>query len=264
MRTQRNPGGRRSEVRGSAPTASAAVSRSTVGLGDVLVFVILGVLLVRENGALLVGGARQSPLETQGAELSPAGTESPGPSTTPSFVPEASPTSAPTTAPEASLTGEVPGPDATVPPGVPVIPGLRIEALAGHWQSIGLTCESWSGGSPGGGGGYTLHCARSDESANVEYNAEAIYWTSDGVHWVSLSIDSISDEAIDGVTAAAQLFLPSAELAGGAAARAWVEDRIGDTTCRGDCNQVIGGSQLALTVGHLGGHFLYVVAVPQP
>jgi hypothetical protein len=240
---------------------SAAVSSSTLGLGVILVAVLLGVLLLRENGMLPGAQSSQSPEASEVAETLPAGTDSAVASVSPSTVPKASPSSIPTTVPEASLTGDVPGPDATVPTGVPVIPGLRIEALVGLWQSVGLACRSSSGGPPGGGGGYTLHCEGADERANVEFYGEAIYFTSDGVHWVSMSIDTIDGEPIDGARAAAQLILPSVELASGAAARAWIQDRIGDSECRGDCMDIMGGTKLTLTVGRLGGYQLYLEAV---
>ena len=240
---------------------SGAVSSSTLGLGVILVAVLLGVLLLRENGMLPGAQSSQSPEASEIAETSPAGMESEVASVSPSPVPEASPSSVPTAVPEASLTGDVPGPDATVPTGVPVIPGLRIEALVGLWQSVGLTCRSSSGGPPGGGGGYTLHCEGADERANVEYYGEAIYFNSDGVHWLSMSIDTIDGEPIDGARAAAQLILPSVELASGAAARAWIQDRISDSECHGDCIDTMGGTKLTLTVGRLGGYQLYLEAV---
>lgn len=260
MTNQRDPGSHYPKVGGSAPRASAAVSPSILGLGAVVVTVILGLLFFRLNGAS-PGVQPSQPAQSAESESSPGGTYSPTGSVPGSIGPEMS-QPGPTVAPIASIPGDVPGPDATVPPGVPVISGLRIEALAGAWQAIGLACESWSSGIPGGGGGYTLHCERIEEGANVEFFGEAIYWTSDAVQWVSMSIDTINGQPIDGTAAATELFLPSAQLAGGEAMRGWVEGRIGDSSCLDECQEPIAGSQVSLSVGRLGGHQMYLVAIP--
>jgi len=238
----------------------AVVSSSTLGLGVVLVTVLLGVLLLRNNGLLPGGQSSQYPEASDVAETSPAGTEPAVESGLPSTVPESSPSSAPSAVPEASITGDVPGPDATVPPGVPVIPGLRIEALVGLWESVGLTCKSSAGSFPGSRGGYHVYCERMDKQSNVEYVAESVYWTSDGVQTITLSITSINDEAIDGAAPARELLLPSAGLVAGDTARVWVQDRMSTATCRGGCTNDMGGSQLYFEVGRLGTHVLQVDA----
>jgi hypothetical protein len=216
-------------------------------------FVILAVFVLRENAALTGGLPSPSPEATQGAERSPASTESAIAS------PSEGAASSPTVVPEASLTGELPGADATVPPGVPVIPGLRIEAVVGLWQSMGLACESRSGSFPGTAGGYNVHCERSDPTTNVDVVADAVYWNLDGVQTISLSINSTNGEAIDGARVS-DLLLPSAELTGGGVIRRWVEDRTGTASCAYGCTEVIDGRRLSLSVGLLGSHTLYIAA----
>ena len=164
--------------------------------------------------------------------------------------------------PPSPLSSDVPGADATVPPRVSVVSGLRIQDLAGLWTSLGLTCQSWAGGQPGTAGGYALHCERHDASTSVDVVAEAFYWTSDGVHSISASITSANGEAIDGATPARQLFLPSVALVAGDAARSWAQDRVGAAACTGGCTQSFAGSQLTVTTGLGGSQQLDVVARP--
>lgn len=141
-----------------------------------------------------------------------------------------------------------------------IIPGLRIEELAGLWESVGMTCESRSGSFPDSPGGFNVHCEGMDVKANIDFGADAVYWTSDGIQVLSITITSITEDPIDGTSAAADVLIPAAELAGGSAARAWLQERIGDPMCAEECVEVIGGTQLALTVGSRGGYQLHVVA----
>lgn len=252
MTTPSDRRNRARDPRAGAPISSARISGSTLGLATAIVIVIVGVLLFRDNGI----GTRPSPSPdaSQAASASPATTESA------SATAGAEPSASPTIVPQATLTGDVPGPDATVPPGVPVIPGLRIEVLVNLLTSIGLSCESHYGGYPGAESGYNVYCVRVDVAANTQYSAEAIYWTSTGVNKVSLDITSISGESIDGTPAAARLFLPIVDLASGPAARDWAEDRLGQTTCNRECTDVTSAAKVLLTVGRLGGHQLYLIA----
>lgn len=136
-----------------------------------------------------------------------------------------------------------------------------MEALAELWTSLGFSCESGIGSFPGSGGGFHIHCERADEVGHANYVAGAVYWTPQSVQTISLSIVSMSEEPIDGASAAAQVFPATADLAGGPRARTWVAQRIGDPTCADDCVEVVDGLQLAISVGSRGGHLLHIVAL---
>lgn len=183
-----------------------------------------------------------------------------GPTAQTSLAESASPLATSSVVPQPTLTGDTPGPDATVPAGVGVIPGLRIDGLVGLWGSLGLTCQSWAGGLPDTPGGYTLHCDRHDASTRVDIVAEAVYWTSDGIQSFSVSVTSSDGAAIDGATPAGQIFLPSVGLAMGDVAQAWVHDQIGAAVCAHGCTQTFGTSQITVTAGQNGFEQLDVVA----
>jgi hypothetical protein len=229
-------------------------------MGAVGLLVVLGVLAVRPPALSPAAGPTQSAEPTNGTVVSPAGTDP----VDVSIAPTTPHTSEVTIGPTASSLWASPGPDATVPPGVPVISGLLVDDLVGAWESVGLRCESWNVGPPGGGGGYTLHCERVDAGNNVEYLAEAIYFTQSGVTWVSMQVSSVSHNLIDGTPAARELFLSSVELAGGPTAREWVQARVVDASCRSECRTVIAGARFMLTMGLRGGQHLYVVADGPP
>lgn len=157
------------------------------------------------------------------------------------------------------ITGDVPGPDATVPPGVPIITGLRIDALADTWGSLGLKCVSQVGGFIGGGGGFTLHCEGTDPGANAQYVGEAVYWRVDGVQSATVILASIDGGAVVGSTAVAdRLFSPTAWLVGGDSARAFAQDNISSKNCPDGCHQALTGSDLSIEVGHNGFQSIYI------
>ena len=220
----------------------------------VLALLFVGVLLVRHHGLIAGAGSSQAPQMSSTPGASAAATESVPPASI-----AASPT--PTLAPEPTLTGVVPGPDATVPPGVPVLPGPGIGGLAGIWESHGLTCQSWPGSFPGTAGGYTLHCQGGDATANVDVVAEAVYWTPSAVQTISLSITSHDGQAIDGAAQAKDLFLPSISATVGDSGQAWAQDQIGAAACGKGCSQVMAGGEITVTAGLLGFQQLDVVAV---
>jgi hypothetical protein len=199
------------------------------------------------------GGARTS--EATGS----ASSEGPAPTAvnlTP--VPTASPSLSPTYAPptplsSAVITGQVPGPDATIPPKESVIPGLSVESLAAQWEALGLTCTSDIGAFPDSPRlFYELTCQRSDPVGNVGYSATAIYWRTDGVRSLEVSVVELGSGNITDPFAAANLLVPSAALAGGKAASGWAAGRLDDPGCGGHpgyCQARIGPVVVTMAVG---------------
>ena len=166
----------------------------------------------------------------------------------------------PSVRPTTVLTGDVPGPDATVPAGVPIITGLRIDALADTWESLGLTCVSWEGGFDGGGGGFTIHCEGTDPGANAQFVGEAVYWTVDGVQTATVIIASIDGGPVVGSAAVAdRLFAPTAWLVGGDSARSFVQANVSSKDCPDGCDRALAGSLLSIEVGHNGFQSIHIV-----
>lgn len=194
-------------------------------------------------------------LTTVSPSISP--TDGPSPAT-PSGPVETSPP--PTTLPQPTLYGEFPGPDATVPPGQPVIADLSFDELAGLWASLGLSCRSHASGGPESPAAFNVHCEGGDPTADMEVVAEADYWTLDGVATMHMDVGPISDGSVDPGVAAERWVLPFAELAGGSAAVAWVNDHIGDSSCRLGCTTDVRGSDLSYYSGSRGGQELFFVA----
>jgi hypothetical protein len=173
-------------------------------------------------------------------------------------MPEASPTAAPSLAPGPTLSGAFPGPSATVPPEVFVIPGLRLAPLADLWQSLGLSCVSHVGAFPDSAGGYGVHCEATDQSMNIDVVADAIYWTSDDIEWVSIMFNPIVENAIDAPAAAERWLYPVAALTGGDKLASWVREPVGSTSCGVGCDAVVGGIPSEYDYGRLGAQALHM------
>jgi hypothetical protein len=234
---------------------------SIVGLA-IGVAVIVGLLLWRLGS----GAPGAQPSQAEQVTQSPETTQGAGPTPDVSAIPDvsASPAASLTStfAPEPSLAGEAPGPDATIPPGVPTIPDVDIGALVSVWAALGLACESSTGSFPGTEGGYNVHCERTDTPANVDVVANAVYWTPEGVQTISILFTPIGDDALDAAAAATQWIYPFADLIGGQAATAWIQEHVGDEACGESCTVVIGGSQLSYYSGRLGSQKFSIVAAP--
>lgn len=152
--------------------------------------------------------------------------------------------------PSVLIRGEMPGPDATIPPGVPVIPNLRIETVAAMWEALGLVCASGMGNYPDSPGLFgNLGCEREDRAGNAHYWAAAIYWTPEGIASMRMGITSISGDPILDAGAAASLMLPSVELFVGDEAAGWTEDHLDDRDCRDGCSHAFGQQRLTLHTG---------------
>lgn len=234
-------------------TGSRASSVSTLAISAAIV-VLLVVLFPRlGNPSGVLPSA--SPSATEQMSALPSGT--PAVTSTASAAPAASP--------DASVAGDAPAPDATVPPDVATLPNLRIQAVSNLATSFGLTCRSRSGGIAGTDGGFNLHCDGTigDPSADVAVNA--VYWTNgDGIETLDISfIPSSVDQSLDTTTAASRWILPVAGVAG-ATAVAWVQSRVGDTSCTSGCAFAIPGGFLTYTSGVRGAQQLTLVAGTSP
>jgi hypothetical protein len=232
-------------------------SISTAGLAAIIVIAVV-VLLARVGSDV---GARPTPSAdpSQVAQVSPGPSDSPEPS---SAEPSSAPSSQePTTTPEATISGEGPGPDATVPPEVAIIPGIGIQDIAGLAASFGLTCQSRAGGIGGSEGGFNVHCDGTAGNPPADVVVEAVYWTADGVQTLSVSFVPATDQPLDETTAANNWILPFASFAGGDAT-AWVQGHIGDKTCSGGCVLPVPGGNLSYYSGSRGAQELLLIAGP--
>jgi hypothetical protein len=166
--------------------------------------------------------------------------------------------------PSVELAGEIPGPDATIPPKVSVIPDLSVESVVAEWEALGLSCHSQISGYPDSPVTfYQVNCDRDDVAGNVTYHAAANYWTPDGVQSLTVSVLALGDGDVADAGAAANLFLPTAALAGGSAAQACTEARMDDPACGGTpgyCQSTLGSVTLTLQVGVHGARQLDVEA----
>ena len=164
--------------------------------------------------------------------------------------------------PSVLLTGETPGPDATIPPGVAVIPRLRIETVAGMWEALGLKCQVWMTSFPDSAGLFgDLHCELHDDAGNVDYWAEADYWTPRGIQYISMTV--LRDDGPTVEDGAVAWLLPlSTRAFFGDAAGAWVEERLADRGCRNYCQKRFDGIVLTLDVGVGGAAGVQAEAAP--
>jgi hypothetical protein len=150
--------------------------------------------------------------------------------------------SGPSPIPSPSVIGILPPPDARVPPGATAIPNLKLRDLLATAASLGFTCDSEYYAL--GVGFYHLVCEAKDTATNASYTLEAEYWTLDAVGHLDVRISSIDyGLPILDPTATERMLLPFATLAGGDAARDWVQLKMDDPTCRGgvECTTTIAG-----------------------
>jgi hypothetical protein len=187
----------------------------------------------------------------------------------------ASPTSAASTVATASgtpepgfsptLVGETPGPDATIPPGQPILANLDLGSIVSTAGLVRMGCESSSGGFPGTSGGYTVSCTTIDPSGSAQYSLRAVILTTTGV--VTLSAD-VTTPTFDGTITdpeiAPQLLLPVADLVAGSAAREWAASKMDDASCNNACTAEFGDARLVLTIGVDGSRSLDVTPTSMP
>jgi hypothetical protein len=225
-------GSREQPRRVTGPVRLAGTLRaSTWTIAGIGVAVLLGALVFRE-----LGFAGATPTGSPSPDASAIASPTPSPSAIGSSVPSAeaspdvttepaspSPTGAPLPAP--TVTGELPGPGATVPPKIPVIAGLRFDALVAATGPLGLACESYRNPS----GSYHLGCEATDPAANVWYILVAEYWTLDSVTALHLSVVSLDhDRPIADASTVTHALLVIASLVGG---QTWVESHVNDPAC---------------------------------
>ena len=159
---------------------------------------------------------------------------------TPSPISSAAPT----------ITGEVPGPDATPPPTTLVLSNLTVDQLAARLFKTGLTCESTMGGYPGQEGGYTLFC--SGVANGYELGVRSPYWAGDVIEEVHVDARPTAGEPDPAFLMS--LFKDVASLpldeADAVSARVWLELFWDDPTCRTDvCEESFGDVTLVLQGG---------------
>jgi len=236
-----------STVRGRDPRhpARSGITTSTVSLALIGAVAIFVLLLSRSFDPIAGAPATSTPATSQELEESPYSSEGPS-----------EPVG--TSGASFNVEGEVPGPDATSPPGTQLIPGLTIQAVNDLMRSQGLTCQSSIGGFPGTGGGYTLGCELHIPESHAKYAMAAVYWTLDGVSDVEISLysDGIGVPITD-PEAGRRVLAPIAALLGGDAARSWVESKVDDPSCtHGACTFPVGSTVLVLEVGVGGGRQL--------
>ena len=194
----------------------------------------------------------------------PSGFASSGASAPPASLESSNEPSPPSPAPSAVIPGELPGPDATMPPENRLIPGLSIEAIATTAASLGLECESARGGPAGFIGAFTLGCTGYDAEAHAEFHVRAIFWTVDAVSDLDVIVrPGFEDSGITDQLAPPRVISPLAALHGEATS-AWAKARIGDSACvESPCTASIDGADLVMRFGSTGGrHFSISGQVP--
>jgi hypothetical protein len=140
--------------------------------------------------------------------------------------------SGPTPIPSAGFVGELPRPDATVPPGADVIEGLTVDAVVLTAASLRMSCVSRTGSFPGGGGfHFSFDCQARDQAANAETWLTAYYWKTDAVFRLDVNVTSILDLPILDPTAARRVILPFVTLVGDETASRWVQANMDDPSC---------------------------------
>jgi len=150
------------------------------------------------------------------------------------------------------LVGDLPAPDATVPPDAPAaIPGLGIQALADAAARVGLTCES---SAPSGeGGGYTLGCEGADPGAHAKIALRASYWTLEATYEVVVSVYSDSLTSQVDPSAPIRIFAGIADVSAGESATSWVLNHLDDRDCGEGCTKGYDSLQIELSLGKSGG-----------
>ena len=165
--------------------------------------------------------------------------------------------------PSVFIPGDMPGPDSTVPPGVAVIPNLRIETVAGIWEALGLACDSVMANYPDSDGFFgNLGCERKDVARNADYHVSVVYWTPEGIASVRLLVLTITDDQRLDPGAVASLFLPSVQVIAGEDAATWVEDHLGDQGCRSGCARTFSRLRFDLSIGSDSVALLHIDANP--
>jgi hypothetical protein len=190
----------------------------------------------------------------------------PTPSSTPANVGQASPpptdpapSSQPTPLPSIVITGVLPEPDATSDPKAPsVIPGLRIETIAGAAEAAGLACQSDLGSFPGVPAGYTLSCTEDDRAAHANVAVTAIFWSLDSISNINVNVWSDAQQTVISPTFPSALFARVADLATNSAGSGWLQGRVGALACSSGCAATFGAVHIALSVGVAGGQQLTI------
>lgn len=223
---------------------------STVSLGLALVAVLA-------VGAFVVSQGQQ-----QGVAAKPTSSAPPVETTEASPADTSPPSSDPMTAqPSAGLVGVFPESDAKIPPDAPpLIPNLRIEALAAAAAAEGMKCESLAGTDQEGSGGYTLACEGEDPAGHAMLSLTVAYFTLDGVWVISFSVWPDAPEAVASSSTAAHLMSSIGRLASGEVTKSWILARLDDGSDRETYSRTEGPVRVEVQIGANGGRGLYVIA----
>lgn len=166
-----------------------------------------------------------------------------------------------TAQPSTGLVGVFPGPDARIPQDAPpLIPNLRIEALAAAAEAEGMKCESLAGTDQEGSGGYTLACEGQDPAGHAMLSLSVAYFTLDGVWVISFSVWPDAPGAVASGSTAAHLMSSIGRLASGEVTKSWILARLDDGSDRETYSRTEGPVRVEVQIGVNGGRGLYVLA----
>lgn len=180
-----------------------------------------------------------------------------GSSALPTFRSPESP--APSPQPSVVLAGGYPHPDATIPPGAPpIVPGLRIEAIAAAVGAEGLACVSEAGTYQEGSGGYTLGCEGRDMVGHAKFDLSVTYWMLGGISEIYLAV--YADGGVLSPTAPINTFSAISALTSGELAKTWVVEHLDDQACSPGCIRSFGSVEFELQLGVNGARALHVWA----
>jgi len=186
------------------------------------------------------------------------------PTATPTPTDTASQTEMPTTEPSVVLApvidGVLPGPEATTPPGVPLIAGVTVADVAAAAQASGLACEAYEQ-DPEMGASFGMTCT--GESNGVSYRLRANFWTLESVSTVFVFTMATIEGGTIEARAAVPLFGRITALLKGSpaqAAAAHVEEKIDDAGCATDqCALRTSAGEVRLQAGVNGARVLLLI-----
>lgn len=210
-------------------TAAGRRRRWVIGLAAAAV-VALAVLTVATVANLLSDPGIGSVPSGSGG-VSSASATVPAPTADPT-VSEPATDAAPTPTPGVpvpSISGQMPGPDATVPARSPGVVGARVEAIAAAAGGQGLVCESFEQ-DPEMGASYRLSCTAEVDGASL--NVTSDYWGLDYVDEVRGIVLASGDGSIE-PGRAVELFvaLATAVVGNEPGAVEFVETHVDDPAC---------------------------------
>jgi len=181
-------------------------------------------------------------------------------------TPDPTATATPTAGPVAIL-GETPGPEASAPTSVPLVPGVDLSDVETLAVALNLSCLSGPTDPHMVGYPWVVRCEGLSTDGRVEITVLVEYWAVDAVQRIGLNLypASDTDDVTDATTARQQAAGAVADVSfkGGTptASRTWLLDRLGDVSaCRDGCSVDAGTARLRIVQESRGAVDVYLEA----